>query len=52
MPNNTCPIVSVCGLKSLLDEALEAFIGTLDKYTLSDLIKEKSRHKFIQLVGH
>jgi len=35
---NTCPIISVCGLKSLLTQALEAFIAELNKHTLSDLL--------------
>ena len=48
---NTCPIVLVCGLKSLLNEALEAFIATLDKHTLADLVKDRSRSRFIQLVA-
>lgn len=49
--SNTCPIVPVCSLKSLLDEALEAFLDTLDKYTLADLVKERSHGKFVQLVS-
>lgn len=47
---NTCPIVSVCGLKSLLDTALDAFLRELDRHTLADLVKPRSRDKFIQLV--
>ncbi len=48
--NNTCPIVSVCGLKSLLDDALGAFLAELDQHTLADLVKPRSRNKFVQLV--
>ncbi len=48
---NTCPIVPVCGLKPCLDEALAAFMSTLDRYTLADLIRDKSRAKFVQLVS-
>jgi len=51
LATNTCPILPVCGLKSLLDQALEAFLATLDKYSLADLVKDKSRNKFIQLVA-
>src|SRR5207249_9304627 len=31
---NTCPIEPVCTLKGVLAEALEAFLGVLDGYTL------------------
>jgi Rrf2 family nitric oxide-sensitive transcriptional repressor len=48
--NNTCPIVPVCRLKGMLDEALDGFLAKLDEYTLADVIQEKSRAKFVQLV--
>lgn len=32
-----CPLITTCGLNSALNEALSAFLGVLDKYTLSDL---------------
>jgi Rrf2 family nitric oxide-sensitive transcriptional repressor len=35
---NTCPIVSVCGLKPYLQEALEAFLNELDRHTLGALL--------------
>lgn len=35
---NTCPIAPACTLKRMLAEALEAFIGTLDSYTLADVV--------------
>jgi Rrf2 family transcriptional regulator, nitric oxide-sensitive transcriptional repressor len=47
--SNTCPIVPVCGLKGLLDQALEAFLRELDRHTLADLVKDRSRALFIQL---
>lgn len=50
--SNTCPIVSVCGLKGLLDDALDAFLRELDRHTLADLVKARSRDKFIQLVSN
>lgn len=49
---NTCPIVSVCGLKGLLDTALDSFLCELDRHTLADLVKPRSRDKFIQLVSN
>jgi Rrf2 family transcriptional regulator, nitric oxide-sensitive transcriptional repressor len=41
---NTCPIISVCQLKSVLDEALQAFVTVLDQYTLADLLTGRKRH--------
>lgn len=35
---NTCPIVAACELKSVLAQALDAFLSVLDKYTLADLL--------------
>jgi Rrf2 family transcriptional regulator, nitric oxide-sensitive transcriptional repressor len=49
--SNTCPIVPVCGLKSLLDSALESFLAELDKHTLADMVRPRSREAFIRLAG-
>ncbi len=49
--NNRCPIVPVCGLKGILDQALTAFLIQLDHYTLADLVKPRSHDKFVQLVS-
>ena len=50
---NTCPIIHSCGLKRLLMEALDAFVGSLNAYTLADILKPGRRAKlvssFIQL---
>lgn len=35
---NTCPLTGACRLKGMLCEALGAFYGTLDRYTVADLI--------------
>lgn len=35
---NTCPIAPACGLKGMLYEAREAFLGVLDTYTLADVV--------------
>jgi Rrf2 family transcriptional regulator, nitric oxide-sensitive transcriptional repressor len=45
---NTCPIAPACGLKGVLYEAREAFLGVLDKYTLADLTK-RSRPDLVTL---
>jgi Rrf2 family nitric oxide-sensitive transcriptional repressor len=35
---NTCRVASVCGLRGPLEEAVAAFLGVLDGYSLADLI--------------
>jgi Rrf2 family nitric oxide-sensitive transcriptional repressor len=40
--HNTCPIAPVCRLTSVLAEALEAFLAVLDRYTLADVVKDRS----------
>lgn len=37
-----CKILSVCQLKSILDEAAAAFFAVLDDYTLADLVAKPS----------
>jgi Rrf2 family transcriptional regulator, nitric oxide-sensitive transcriptional repressor len=50
---NTCPIINVCGLKSRLASALDAFLAELNKYTLADLMTPSRRKSlagvFVQL---
>ena len=36
--NNSCPITSICSLKGVLNEATQAFLKSLDQYSLEDLI--------------
>ncbi len=43
---NTCPIVPVCKLKGILAGALQAFLQTLDGYTLADLAQPGGEEKF------
>ncbi len=38
-----CLITRACRLKSVLNEAVEAFLATLDQYTLEDLVRRNSR---------
>ena len=40
---NLCIISPACNLKNLLNEALQAYLVVLDKYTLRDLVKTKRR---------
>jgi Rrf2 family transcriptional regulator, nitric oxide-sensitive transcriptional repressor len=42
---NTCPIASVCGLKGLLKEALDAFLAVLDRHTVADLTSRGGEKK-------
>lgn len=38
---NACAISSFCRLPNVLNEALNAFVGTLDRYTLADILLTK-----------
>ncbi len=49
-PDNTCTISPVCSLKGVLGEALDAFLATLDRYTLADIIPEKDVPHIIRLL--
>lgn len=40
---NTCPITPACALKGFVSEALDAFIGVLDKYTLADVVRNRAQ---------
>ncbi|WP_224362495.1 RrF2 family transcriptional regulator [Hyalangium versicolor] len=40
---NTCPIAPACGLKGVLYEAREAFLGVLGRYTLEDVVKRSRK---------
>ncbi|WP_175638199.1 RrF2 family transcriptional regulator [Metabacillus schmidteae] len=40
--NNQCIISPVCGLKHVLNKALQAYLDVLDQYTLADLTKNQS----------
>jgi Rrf2 family nitric oxide-sensitive transcriptional repressor len=40
---NTCPVNGMCRLKGVLADAVNAFYGTLDQYTLRDLVAGPER---------
>jgi Rrf2 family nitric oxide-sensitive transcriptional repressor len=46
---NTCRITACCGLKSMLREALESFIATLNRYTLADILRHGGQQKLATL---
>lgn len=38
-----CAIEPACGLRSVLDEALAAFLAVLDRYTIADLVARRRK---------
>ena len=48
--NNACRIAPICGLKGMFSEAVEAFLTTLDKYTLEDVIPTAHRTQLLRLL--
>lgn len=49
-PGSQCAITPVCGLKGIFSEALQAFLATLDKYTLADILPEKQKPQLVRLL--
>ncbi|GGC60279.1 RrF2 family transcriptional regulator [Marinobacter halophilus] len=47
---NACKIAPVCGLKGMFGQALKAFLDTLDKYTLADVIQDHHRPQLVRLL--
>ncbi|MTT31908.1 Rrf2 family transcriptional regulator [Terrilactibacillus sp. BCM23-1] len=39
--NNQCFITPVCGYQAILNEAVNQFLATLDKYTLEDVLGDR-----------
>lgn len=48
--NNACKISPACGLKPMFEEALQAFLAVLDKYTLKDIIKDQHKPQLLRLL--
>lgn len=46
-----CPLMGGCQLRSVLDEALEAFLAVLERYTLSDLIGKPAQLRRLLDIG-
>lgn len=46
---NTCPIVSACELKGILNQALTAFLAVLNRHTLADILIPDRKMTLIQL---
>lgn len=47
-PNNACAITGPCRLKSPLRAAQQAFLATLDAYTLADILLEPGDFKMFE----
>jgi Rrf2 family nitric oxide-sensitive transcriptional repressor len=46
-----CPLMGGCQLRSILDEAMDAFLDVLARYTLSDLIRQPARLRSLLEMG-
>ena len=46
---NTCKIAPVCALKGMLKEALDAFIASLNRYTLADILGHGGQQKLAKI---
>ncbi len=44
--SNQCSITPICGLKAPLREASKAFLTVLDKYTLADIVNERTQKHY------
>jgi Rrf2 family nitric oxide-sensitive transcriptional repressor len=40
---NRCVLTNVCGLAKVLKEACDSFLATLDRYTLAELVRQRTR---------
>ncbi|PLW68609.1 RrF2 family transcriptional regulator [Pseudohalioglobus lutimaris] len=46
--NNQCILTPACGLKCILDEGLRAFLDTLNRYTLEDVVAGPRKAELIK----
>ena len=46
---NTCKIAPVCALKGMLKEALDAFIASLNRYTLADILGHGGQQRLAKI---
>lgn len=47
---DACRISPVCGLQSMFGEAMDAFLKTLDQYTLEDVIPTAHRPQLLRIL--
>jgi len=45
---NKCKITNICQLRHYLNEAYHSFINILNKYTLTDTVKDKSLFEYLK----
>jgi Rrf2 family nitric oxide-sensitive transcriptional repressor len=48
---NSCQIVTICGLKNILNEALNSFLKILENYSLADTIMNTTKLKKIGILN-
>lgn len=48
--NNRCVVAPACGLRGPLEEALNAFLSTLDTYSLADLVAKPGSLRHMRLL--
>ncbi|MCB4771334.1 Rrf2 family transcriptional regulator [Ancylobacter sp. Lp-2] len=48
---SSCIIAPACGLTCVLDEALQAFLGTLDRYSLADVLSKRGDFRHLLKVS-
>jgi Rrf2 family nitric oxide-sensitive transcriptional repressor len=49
--NNSCILTPACSLQLLFNEALEAFFGVLDTYTLEDILPGRRRKELVKILN-
>ena len=47
---NACKISPVCGLRGMFGEAVDAFLKTLDQYTLEDVIPHAQQTQLLRIL--